>query len=145
MAETIKIDRAPVLTVWAAVVAERLGLDWDEGAYASRAMAALNAYSKGMSLDLYEPTPEAVRERGREACGAATVPVALLHPAAPPVEMTGGLRGLSKDRPITPGSSPRHLKGKFGERLPLSAVSSDRIADSLRGKGAIGINPLQPV
>ncbi len=30
MADVIEINRAPVLTLWAAVVAERLGFDWDE-------------------------------------------------------------------------------------------------------------------
>jgi hypothetical protein len=30
MASTISINRAPVLTLWAAVVAERLGFEWDE-------------------------------------------------------------------------------------------------------------------
>lgn len=30
MADVIKINRAPVLTLWAAVVAERLGFDWEE-------------------------------------------------------------------------------------------------------------------
>lgn len=30
MSDVIKINRGPVLTLWAAVVAERLGFDWDE-------------------------------------------------------------------------------------------------------------------
>ncbi len=33
----IKINRAPVLTLWAAVVAERLGLDWEEALTLGRA------------------------------------------------------------------------------------------------------------
>jgi hypothetical protein len=28
MADVVKINRAPVLTLWAAVVAERLGFEW---------------------------------------------------------------------------------------------------------------------
>lgn len=43
---TIKIDRAPVLTLWAAVVAERLGFNHDEALTLGRAVARLNAHSK---------------------------------------------------------------------------------------------------
>jgi hypothetical protein len=46
---TIRINRAPVLTLWAAVVAERLGFDHDTALTLGRAVAGLNAYSKGVS------------------------------------------------------------------------------------------------
>ena len=54
---TIYINRAPVLTLWAAVVAERLGFRRDEALTLGRAVAGLNAYSKGVSLGLW-PTIE---------------------------------------------------------------------------------------
>ena len=66
MADVIKINRAPVLTLWAAVVAERLGVDWEEALTLGRAVAGLNAYSKGASLGLYQPTPDAQSERRRK-------------------------------------------------------------------------------
>jgi hypothetical protein len=44
------VKRAPVLTLWAAVVAEVLGLEHDEALTLGRAVAGLNAYSKGVSL-----------------------------------------------------------------------------------------------
>ena len=49
MSETVlfQINRAPVLTLWAAIVAERLGFDHDEGMTLGRAVAGLNATSKG--------------------------------------------------------------------------------------------------
>ena len=49
---TIYINRAPVLTLWAAVVAERLGFRRDEALTLGRAVAGLNAYSKEVSLGL---------------------------------------------------------------------------------------------
>ncbi|HKL63094.1 MAG TPA: hypothetical protein VJ883_06985, partial [Woeseiaceae bacterium] len=52
----LKINRAPVLTLWAAVVAERLGFARDEALTLGRAVAGLNAYSKGRSLGLFEPS-----------------------------------------------------------------------------------------
>ena len=39
--KTISINRAPVLTLWAAVVAERLGFDEDEGLSLGKALAGL--------------------------------------------------------------------------------------------------------
>ena len=57
MHHRIEINRAPVLTLWAAVVAERLGFDWEEALTLGRAVAGLNAYSKGKALGLFEPTP----------------------------------------------------------------------------------------
>ena len=44
MHHRIEINRAPVLTLWAAVVAERLGFDWQEALTLGRAVAGLNAY-----------------------------------------------------------------------------------------------------
>jgi len=35
----VEINRAPVLTLWAAVVAERMGFDWDEAVSRGRAVA----------------------------------------------------------------------------------------------------------
>ena len=48
----IEINRAPVLTIWAAVVAMHLGFDWEEALPAGRAVAGLNAYSNGKALGL---------------------------------------------------------------------------------------------
>ena len=61
MAETIRINRAPVLTLWAAVVAERLGFDRDTALTLGQAVAGLSAYAKGVSLGIIEPQPELVR------------------------------------------------------------------------------------
>ncbi len=41
----VMIDRAPVLTLWAAIVAERLGFDKNEALTLGRAVAGLNVYS----------------------------------------------------------------------------------------------------
>ena len=51
--KTVSINRAPVLTLWATVVARRLGFDKDEALSLARAVAGLNAYSKGRRLGLF--------------------------------------------------------------------------------------------
>jgi len=46
-ATRIQINRAPVLMLWAAVVAERLGFNHDEARSLGKAVAGLAAQSKG--------------------------------------------------------------------------------------------------
>jgi len=58
----VMVNRAPVLTPWTAVVAEILGFEHEEALTLGRAMAGLNAYSKGVSLGLFQPTPREVEE-----------------------------------------------------------------------------------
>ena len=47
---TISINRAPVLTLWAAVVAQRLGFAEDEALTLGKAVAGLNAQAKGRAV-----------------------------------------------------------------------------------------------
>jgi hypothetical protein len=63
----VMVNRAPVLTLWAAVVAEVLGFEHDEALTLGRAVAGLNAYSKGVSLGLFQPTPREVKELAEKA------------------------------------------------------------------------------
>lgn len=64
--KTITINRAPVLTLWATVVAKRLGFKQDEALTLGRAVAGLNAQSKGRRLGIFKPheeTPKKAREK----------------------------------------------------------------------------------
>jgi len=116
-AQEIQINRAPVLTLWAAVVAERLGFDREEALTLGRAVAGLNAYSKGKALGLFAPTPKEVSERRRKMRAAEGMTVDLLHRAVPCERTDDGIRALSGDRPINPDSVDRYLTGKFGAAL----------------------------
>ena len=51
----VQINRAPVLTLWAAVVAERMGFEWSEALTLGKVLAGLNAQSKGRMLGLFGP------------------------------------------------------------------------------------------
>ena len=65
---TISINRAPVLTLWAAIVAQRLGFNEDEALTLGKAVAGLNAYSKGRRLGIFKPheeKPKKAREKER--------------------------------------------------------------------------------
>jgi len=125
--QSVTVNRAPVLTLWAAVVAERLGFGHEEALTLGRAVAGLNAYSKGKSLGLFRPTPAEVRaKRERKAREAGVFRVGLLHRAVPVVHTDDGLRAVAKgDKPIDPASVQRYLESKFGDAL--GAVSEAMI------------------
>ena len=113
----VMINRAPVLTLWAAVVAEVLGFEHDEALTLGRALAGLNAYSKGVALGLFQPTPKAIKEQRQKLRKEETVTVNLLHRAVPGRYTDEGMRAISGDRPILPESVQTYLESKFGDTL----------------------------
>ena len=122
MAETIRINRAPVLTLWAAVVAERLGFDRDTSLTLGQAVAGLSAYAKGVSLGILEPRPDLVHEQGRRLVEGEQLQVGLLGRAVPVVRTPDGLRAVSKGKP---GKSPHDVSEVApGLVLKLAVVKS---------------------
>lgn len=138
MTRTISINRAPVLTLWAAVVAERLGFDWEEALTLGRAVAGLNAYSKGVRLGLFTPSPPEVREQRAKLRPKETITVDLLHRAVPAVHTKEGLRALAKEKPVDPASVERYLASKFGEGLADARKAMEALAKSRAPKALAG-------
>ena len=66
MAVKVKTNRAPVLTLWAAVVAERLGFPPETALTLGRMVAGLNAQSKGQRLGIFEPQEEPSGKKDKE-------------------------------------------------------------------------------
>ena len=129
---SIRVNRAPVLTLWAAVVAERLGFERDEALTLGRALAGLTAHSKGVRLGLFEPSaPEEVRERRGRLAEGERLEVHLMGRTIPVVRTPEGLRALAKDQPAKPESVERYLAGKFGEALADVRAAMERLAGSL--------------
>src|ERR1035438_7206147 len=129
--DDISINRAPVLTLWAAIVAERLGFTHDEALTLGRAVAGLNAYSKGTALGIFKPMPKDVHaKREAKAKAKQVLQVELLHRAVPVVQTPEGLRALSKEQPIAAASVDTYLSSKFKDALgPVSAAMA-YLADS---------------
>src|ERR1700688_3614519 len=95
----ILINRAPVLTLWAATVAERLGFDKDEALSLGKAVASLNAQSKGQRLGIFKPVPQEVkkvraRNRGEEFL------IEICGRQVPAINTKDGLRAVIKNQPI---------------------------------------------
>ncbi len=125
--KTISINRAPVLTLWASVVAERLGFNRDEALTLGKAVAGLNAQAKGRRLGILKPherKPKEAREKAEtfhiEICSR---PVAVKNTAA-------GLRAVRGTQPIDPDSVRRYLESKFGDDLDAARSAMRRLARS---------------
>ena len=130
--ETIRINRAPVLTLWAAVVAERLGFDRETALTLGQAVAGLSAYAKGVSLGIIEPKPDLVREQGDRLAEGEQLRVDLLGRAVPVVRTPDGLRAVNKGKPGNPAQIEKYLAAKFGEPARRCAAGHGRAGGGAR-------------
>jgi len=127
----IKINRAPVLTLWATVVAERLGYKPEEALTLAKAVTGLNAQSKGRRLGIYQEHPEEEKpEKNRLRPAQETFSVEILGRPVPAMNTKEGIRAVEKDKPIQPQSAQSYLEGKFGEALPQARKAFEELADS---------------
>ena len=132
MAErTILVNRAPVLTLWATIVAERFGFDQDEALSLGKAVAGLTAQSKGRRLGIYKPVSQEVkqarsRKRGEEffveVCGRQV----------PAINTADGVRAVIKNKPIEARGAERYLESKFGESLESVRAAMRGLAKAFR-------------
>lgn len=114
---TIQVNRAPVLTLWATIVAERLGHPSETALTLGKAIAGLMAQSKGRRLGIYpEPSPGEKPARAKQPTIPESIP--LMGRAVPVVKTSAGLRATVKDQPLNPASVERYLAQKFGPGLP---------------------------
>lgn len=127
----IRVNRAPVLTLWAAVVAERLGYAWPDSLTLGKAVAGLNAQSKGRALGIYAAKPHAAA-KGFERSGAKPEPtrVELLHRSVPVRRSAAGVRALLKEKPIAPESVEKYLRAKFKDDFDAVRVAFEDLARS---------------
>lgn len=130
--DTVNVNRAPVLTLWAAVVAEQLGFDREEALTLGKSVAGLTAQAKGQRLGIFTPSPAEVRrKRAEKAREAGVFAVALLGRAVPVMQTDEGLRAVGKDQtPVEPASVEKYLRSKFGEALPMVRKAMEKLAAS---------------
>lgn len=126
---TIKINRAPVLTLWAAVVARQLGYDEAEALTLGRAVAGLNAQSKGQRLGLYKPS-QTGKGRREAPPQKQRLSVPLLGREIPAIQTPHGIRAVSGDQPIDPQSVRRYLESRFAEDLAEIRRAMEELATS---------------
>ncbi|KAG7672457.1 hypothetical protein KSW81_001421 [Nannochloris sp. 'desiccata'] len=125
--DSILTNRAPVLTLWAAVVAEREGFSFQEGLTYGRWVSGMLAQSKGRSLGIYEAhekteAEKEARKRRDEQLGVHRIDTFGMH--VPVVKVAGGENhAVSEGKPIDPGSVYSYLLKAFkGDESTLNAV-----------------------
>lgn len=128
--DIVLINRAPVLTLWAAVVAERLGYDHETALSFGKAVAGLNAQSKGRSLGIYKPAERPERVPPRKAGLGEEFWVELLGRHIPAKATDEGVRAVVKDKPISSSGVERYLEEKFGPTLKDVSKALTALADA---------------
>lgn len=115
--DAILINRAPVLTLWASVVAERLGYDHKAALSLGKTLAGLNAQSKGRRLGIYKPSEKIEGVLKKKPRLGEEVWVEILGRAIPTKHTKEGIRAVNMDKTVEPESVDRYLEQKFGPAL----------------------------
>jgi hypothetical protein len=125
----IAINRAPVLTFWAAVVAERRGYDWPEALTLGRGLAGLNAQSKGRRLGIYEEKKDKTAGKARQPeRGVKLQAVRIMGREVPAMRTAKGLRAAAGDKAIESDSVQTYLEQKFGDDLGAARAAMETLA-----------------
>lgn len=127
MSGSFSINRAPVLTLWAAVVAQRLGFRWAESLSLGKALAGLNAQSKGRRLGIFKPHEEKTRA-AREREPSEQFWIELCGRPVPARNTADGIRAVSGQAVVTAESAEAYLEMKFGDRLEAARAAMTRLA-----------------
>jgi hypothetical protein len=131
----IKINRAPVMTLWVTVVAERLGYDKETALTLGKAVTGLNAQSKGRRLGIYEEKSEEEKEKEeKKKKPVKTEFIEILGRGVPAVKTPGGLRAAIKGDPIQPDSVQTYLEQKFKDDLDEAREAMEKLAKSYTPK-----------
>jgi len=126
----IQINRAPVLTLWAAVVAERLGFEEDEALSLGKCLAGLNAQAKGRRLGIYKPSAEGAKTARHKPRGEEFW-IQLCGRPIPAVNTDDGVRAVTGDKPIDSEAARRYLESKFGDDLAAARAAMRKLAAAI--------------
>ena len=130
-----KINRAPVLTLWAAVVAERMGHEKETALTLGKAVAGLNAQSKGRRLGIYEEKSEEEKEKEKKKKKPGeTEFIEILGRGVPAVKTPKGLRAAIQGEAIHAGSVEAYLKQKFKDDLEDTRAAMEKLAKAYTPK-----------
>ena len=133
--KAIKVNRAPVLTLWAAVVAERLGHDREAAITLGRAVAGSSARVKAKAIGIAEDGHEGgdLRDEARKQGESKQRPKAvhLLGRDVPVVEEKGALRALDHDKAASPKAAVGYVERALGEDLAAVRQAMEALAGSM--------------
>ncbi len=127
----IKVNRAPVLTLWAAVVAERLGHNPDAAITLGRAVAASSARIKARAIGLDEGERKEGIDKPKPRPAAPIQVVHLLGRDVPVIDVKDGVRALDGDKAAAAGPARAYVEKALGEHLPAVRQAMRELAGSV--------------
>ena len=123
------------MTLWATIVAERLGYEKDTALTLGKAVAGLNAQSKGRKLGIYEEKSEEEKEKEKKKEKPAKVEfIEILGRGVPAVKTPKGLRAAIQGEAIHAGSVETYLKQKFKDDLDEARAAMEKLAKAYTPK-----------
>ncbi len=125
------------------VVAEQLGHEHDTALTLGKAMAGLNAQSKGRMIGIYGK-PKAPEDGGppKKAGLGEEFWIAVCGRSIPVKDTEDGVRAVVKDKPVDPAKVAKYLESKFGDALDTvrdemtalaNSFESDQLTDAAYG------------
>jgi hypothetical protein len=121
----IRVNRAPVLTLWAAVVAERLGHPPETALSLASAVAGTAARAKARRLGLAEDADHGTRGPAT----AAPRTLRLLGREIPVTQISAGLLAAEPDgMPARPGAVAAYITRAFGPHLAEVRAAMEALA-----------------
>jgi hypothetical protein len=134
---TLRINRAPVLTLWAAVVAERIGLPHGTALTAGHAVAGMTAHAKGVRLGIYAQPADSGTKPALAKPEGATGDVReflLLGRIVHIADTKDGPRAINKGEIVKPAAVEKYLRGKLGDQLETARSAMEALAATLPPK-----------
>jgi len=150
MAIVIRVNRAPVLTLWAAIVAERLGYPLETALTLGRFVAGSSARAKARRLGMVQEIEETEemaewREKRRETQARlkSVRPLGCEIPVLPVAD--GSLRAAEGGKPAAARSVAGYVARAFGDRLADVRAAMEELAASMPREelNRIGFRPYE--
>ncbi|KAK0468267.1 uncharacterized protein EV420DRAFT_1260153 [Desarmillaria tabescens] len=125
------INRAPLMTAWAMVVAERLGFRREEALSIASVYTEMNALSKGVSLGIYKDG----KQKGLDAIKGGSQPYVELMGRSPLYQsQSNQWRALLNSKPAQPSSPFSYISRSFRQTTPHIIGALRLLAESFPPK-----------
>eukprot|EP00249_Psilotum_nudum_P003581 c17039_g1_i1 orf=104-820(-) len=126
----VMVNRAPVLTLWVATVAQREGYTFEEGVSFGRAIAGMLAHAKGRKLGLYEERDHEKRKRKRKTGEVERFEVFGMTIAGSATPEGARLAHHHKGQPISPSSVEAYLHKAFASNYQSVKDAMEKLANA---------------
>ncbi|KIK68059.1 hypothetical protein GYMLUDRAFT_154641 [Collybiopsis luxurians FD-317 M1] len=121
------VNRAPLMTAWATIVAERMGFQREEALSIASSYTEMNAISKGVSLGIYKDG----EQNGLEATKGGPQPYVELMGRRPLYQIQNDRwRALHNSKPMQPSAAFSYISRSLRQTMPFIIGALRLLADS---------------